>query len=250
MSRRSGEIRIPARVLRVIFAAGTGVILIAVPTLFAIFPGWTQWPVDDRTRVFVGWIFIAVVGAGLTAFADERLHAGIEADQRAAIRAEHRATLRDHFRSILVPGIGGLPPQYHLTVFAPTKDKKFLIPVYPPALGFTDPAIFPVGAGAVGKAWEEHSGVYVVTGSAVSTGDHGLTAVQQRRYKMFDTVAAAAITDDHGAPIGVLGAIGRDESGFFDQESGVELLKDLAQGVAWLIQASVQWMMPEEDDGE
>jgi hypothetical protein len=222
------------------------VILIAVPTLFAVFPGWAQWPVADKVRLMVAWLAVAVVGAILTAVADDRLHKQVEADQRVAIRAEHRATIRDQFRSILVPGVGGLPEQYQLTVYAPTPDRKFLIPMFPSALSTADTAIFPIEAGAVGRAWSDPTGTFVVRGDAVSDAKHGLTPAQQRRYKKFAIVATAVILGEDDQPSGVLGAIGREDDGFFDTEESVEVLKDLAEGVAWLIPAALEWMLPEE----
>jgi len=239
LSRRSLQL------IRLLLPVSLGVLLVAVPTVFAMFPGLTTWSRRTRVEIIIGWLVIALVGALLTALADARLHRLVAADQEAAVVAERRATIRDQFRGLLVPGIGGLPEQYHMTVYGPTPDRRFLIPLYPPALNFRDPAIFPTGAGATGKAWEDPTGVFVVTGDAVSSDRHGLTGVQQRRYKMFGTVAGVVIAGEAGQPIGVLTAIGRDEDGFFDQ-GGVEVLKDLAQGIAWLIPEAVRWMMPRE----
>jgi hypothetical protein len=194
----------------------------------------------------VAWLLTALGAAVLTARADDRLHRLVEAEQRTAVRAEHRATLRDQFRGIVVPGIGGLPDQYHITDYGPTPDGRFLVPVFPPAVSARDTAIFERGSGATGKAWEDPTGAFVVRGAGVSDASHGLTAVQQRRYKMFEIVAAVVIRDDAGAPIGVLTAIGREDDGFFDA-TGIDALKDLADGIAWLIPEAVRWMMPQEE---
>ncbi len=231
---------------RLLIPVFLGVLLVVVPTVFAVFPSWADWPAWSRSLVLIGWLGIAVGAVWLTSRADRLLHEAVEQDSRSAVLAVQRAAISDQFRSLLVPWIGGLPEQYHLTVYGPTPDQRFLIPVFPPALSFEDPAIFPSGAGATGKAWESPDGTFVVTGEGVSSSEHGLTAIQQRRYRMFATVAATVIRGARGTPIGVLTAIGREDDGFFD-DGGVEVLAQLADGLAWLIPQAVEWMMPRED---
>ena len=233
------------RLLRILVPVAAAVALAAVPTLFTIFPAWTDWRVQARVVLISAWLLVAVVAGIFTAIADRRLHLLMEADQRALVRAEHRTTLNEQFRSILFPGVGGMPEHYHLTVYAPTHRGDFLVPLFPPAVGYDDPAIFRVGSGATGKAWKDSTGSYVVTGPAVSDRAQGLTAVQQRRYRMFGTVAAVVITDADGKPVGVLSAISRERARSFDERI-IEIMRDLAESIAWLVPEAVKWLMPTE----
>ena len=218
------------RLLRLVIPVVGGVVLVAVPTVFTVFASFTDWPVSARVVILIGWVAVAVVAADLTNQADDRLQRAIRADQESAVVAEHRATLRGQFDSLLQPGIGGIPEQYHLTVYAPSPDGAFLIPVSPAVVSLEDPSIFPIGAGAVGRAWLEAKGVLVIKGDAVCGPD--LTALQRERYSMFGVVAATVIHNEAGVPIGALTAIGRDDDGFFDELAGVKLIRALARGLA------------------
>jgi hypothetical protein len=236
------------RVRRALLGAGTALIFVGLPTVFALFPGLTALGRVERVFILFGWFLVGLVGALFTAEADRSLHRELDAERAAVIRSEHRANLRDHFQGILDPHICGLPDQYHLTVFVPVDD--FLVPVYPAAIGMRDPTIFPNNAGAVGKAWKDPSRVFAETGEAVSSALHNLTEVQQRMYKMFNVVAAVVIEDDDGKPTGVLGAIARDdeEGRFFDVTAGGETLRQLAMSVSWLLPAAKRWLLPTPDD--
>jgi hypothetical protein len=259
---------------RVVIPVTFGLVLVSVPTAFTVFPGIADWSRSIRIAIVVFWVLFAVVGAFLTARADEKLQKAIYSDQQALIRAEHRAAIRDQFNGMLVPGVGGLPDSYHLTVYAPTPDHKFLVPVHPACLGYWDSAIFQTGVGATGKAWEDPSGVFVALASRVSHDVHGLSVSQQRRYKLFKTVAAVVIVNE-GQPVGVLTAASRDKGVIFGaedevgefrtrtrplwallfgpseeavtpkSEDGVAILKDLAAAIAWMVPEAVRWMMPE-----
>jgi hypothetical protein len=216
--------------------------------LFGIFPTWSGLWIVWRVLIAVGWLTIAVAAIWLSAVSDDELQERVAAGEDRAVLAEHRALLRDQLQSLLVPGVGGLPLQYQVTLYAPSPDGRFLIPLYPPALSLRDPAIFAVGAGAVGKAWEEPDEIFVVKGEAVSSAEHGLTAEQSRRYKRFHVVAALSVRDDEDHPIGVLTAIGRDDDGFFDTEAGAEVLDSLADTISWLMPEAIEWMMPRESE--
>lgn len=238
-----------ARSRRVFVPVGFAVVLVGVPTVFAIFPGLAQWPTPRKLGVTAAWVVLAFLGAILTARADQHLHEVVATESESIVVAEHRATIREVFSTLLQPAIGGIPEQYHLSVYAPSPDKRFLVPVFPAAVNFSDPAIFPVDAGAVGKAWTAGTGVVVIKGSAVSDRSHGLTALQSRRYGIFGTVAATTIRDERDEPIGVLCAIGRDDDGFFDTGDGARLMRSLAESVAWLIPDAVRWMVPRDGVG-
>lgn len=233
---------------RILIPVLFGVALVAVPTAFTVFPGWTQWAREWRLLLLVVWLLVAISGVVLTARADDSLHTAIAADQKAALLAERRAIIREQFSAALPRGVGGVPAQYHLTVYGPSPDGRFLIPLFPPVLNLLDPAIFPSGAGAVGMAWTRAEGVVVVKGSAASGPEHGLTAIQRRRYSMFRVVAATVIFDDQNERLGVLCAIAVGDDGFFEGLDGIELMRSLAESVAWLVPEAIRWMMPRGED--
>jgi len=240
--------RIKPRRRRLLIPVAFGVVLVAVPTAYSIFPGWARAWAGWRALTLVAWLVAAVVGVRLTAKADSDLQASVSQEQRQAQRVERRATISDRFRALLVPGAGGIPAHYQVTVYGPSPDGRFLIPLFPPALDYADPAIFPSGAGAVGRAWEADDGVFVVVGQAVSDDTYGLTAAQHRRYRMYQAVATAVIHDYRSRPIGVLSAISSHHDTFFLQEDGVDALRDLADGLSWLVPQALAWMMPQEEE--
>ena len=84
----------------------------------------------------------AVLATIVATRADDQLRELVEKDQQSAIIAEHRAALGYQFEGLLQPGIGGIPDQYHITVYAVTPDERFLIPVFPPVIGLQDPSKF------------------------------------------------------------------------------------------------------------
>lgn len=240
--------RVESRRRRLLIPVTFGVVLVGVPTAYTIFPGWSRVGVGWRSLIMSAWLAAAIVGVSLTAKADSDLQASVSQEQRQAQRVERRATISDHFRALLVPGAGGIPAHYQVTVYGPSPDGRFLIPLFPPALDTADQAIFPSGAGAVGRAWEADDGVFVVVGQAVSDDTYGLTAGQCRRYRMYKAVAAAVIHDHRSRPIGALTAISSHNDHFFLHEDGVAALRDLAGGLSWLVPPAVIWMMPQKEE--
>jgi hypothetical protein len=83
------------KVVRTSLAVLTGVIVVSVPTLFAVFHRWAKWPLADRQALFGGWVGAAVVGCGLTALAHHRLQLRLQRVEEAAIRAQLHTTLGD-----------------------------------------------------------------------------------------------------------------------------------------------------------
>jgi len=228
-----------------------GVVLVALPTAYTIFPEWgsdarTEW----RLGILALWLVVAVVGAWLTTSGDSRLHTLVRQEAAQRDRAQRRAAITVQFQNILVPGVAGIPVQYQFTVYGPSPDGRFLIPLLPPALNSNDTAIFPVGAGATGKAWESRDGAFVVVGEAVSTAEHGLTPAQRRRYGSYGAVAATVMLDENDEPVGVLTAIAREDDGFFTDETGVGVaaLRSVADAVGWLMPEAVVWLMPTGED--
>lgn len=57
-----------------------------------------------------------------------------------------------------MPGAGGIPAHYQVTVYGPSPDGRFLIPLFPPALDYADPAIFPSGVPHPGRGYANGTG--------------------------------------------------------------------------------------------
>ena len=239
------------RTRRVVIPVIAGVSLVAVPTVFTVFPSFTGWSVLTRSLLLAAWVVVALTAALLTNQTDEKAPSGNSGRPgiRRRCRAPSHNPRQDHRNAAsrcLRHSRG-----YHLTIYAPTADGAFLIPIFPAVISTTDPAIFPVGAGAVGRAWgkPDLAGVMVMTGPAVYGSD--LTGIQQEHYSMFGMVAAVLIRDSEGTPIGAITAIGRQaEDDFFETEDGVLAMKSLAKSVAWIIPEGVRWMWPRPEGGD
>lgn len=223
-----------------------GLVLVSLPTYFGTFPSDTNWNIWVRIAIITAWVVAAVVGIFLTAKADESLHKEVEKQKESVLGASNRIIMLEKFRSMLVPGLANIPTEYQLTVYAPSSDKQFLVPVYPPVLNNADPAIFAPGAGATGQAWENPGTVFVVIGSGISDDTHSLTGIQQRRSSIFNVVAATVITDENDRSIGVLSALGHKDDDFFRTEPGGKALREVANTIAWAIPDAVKWLMLKE----
>lgn len=230
-------------IARVAGAVTLGLALVALPTIIALFPYISSLPRSDRWLTLVGWLVVALVAGVVAAVADSELHRKIDDQRAAVVAAEHRGVIASRLAGVPT-GVGGIPAQYSATLYAPSPDGAYLIPVFPRVVSLRDPAIFPTGAGATGKAWESNDGAFVVTGSAVASAEHGLTELQQDCYRQFEVAASCVIRDDADQPIGVFSVLGRSNDGFFDDEVGVNVLRERADEVAWITDEATRWMMP------
>jgi hypothetical protein len=226
-----------------------GVVIAAVPAGFTMFPPTGPGYFGQRVITFIAWVVALLVAVALATLGDDALRQLVSDElgiaRADALRAERRAAVSDQFRALLVPGVGGLPATYMLTVYAPSSDGRYLIPVHPPALNAADTAIFPAGTGATGVAWESGDSI-AVFGAAVSDDTYDLTPAQRRRYARFEAVAATVIRGGDDGPQGVLTAITDQDDAFFADEEGMRVLQDVASGLTWLMPAALQWMMPNE----
>lgn len=226
-----------------------GVLLVAVPSIFSLFPGLAQIPRRDRGWILAVWLGVALLAVATAALTDDELHQIVEAEREEAAAAEHRTVIRDRFTSILSAGVGGIPGSYMVSIHAPSADGQFLVPIHPRALGLTDPAFFATGSGAVGSVWTGGNDAIVVKGEALSSDQHGLTPLQQRSYAEFQVVAAVLIRGSDDTPLGVLSVISKTDDGFFGtDETGVEALRRVAAGIAWLLPEAVEWMLLSADE--
>jgi hypothetical protein len=134
---RSGGVGGEWGVLRLLIPAVVGVLLLAGPAAFAVFPGLTSWSRNTRLELSLLWVLVAVIGGVATDYVDHKLATAVYQDQQAAIRAEHRASLREQFSGMLVPGVGGLPSD-GLRTNTESKVSDSYIPGIPRLLGFGD----------------------------------------------------------------------------------------------------------------
>lgn len=219
-----------------------GVALISVPTFFTVVPGWTRWNGFWRAGVLLLWVGIAL---GV-------LYAQVEHGEKVASLSDNTRRQREHLRqattvevlrSLLSPGIAGLPKGYFFTVYMP--DGAHLRPIYPRLQlrpGEGDPRVFAVGDGATGSAWNNMA-TFVVTGDLVHSDRHGLSPEQQAYFIDYNSVAATPVFDADGVPLGVLTAISREDDGWFDEAGGRYTLERLAQIVGVVLKS-----IPEEGD--
>jgi hypothetical protein len=190
---------------------------------------------------------VAITGVVITNRANDRIRHVLELEREASERGERRGAIEGHFRSLLSHSVSGLPDQYQLTIYVPVGD--FLLPVFPRIADTADPAIFPKGAGATGRAWNHPDLAFAVAGEGVSNDEYGLTLEQRRRFATFRSVGATVIRDEGGHRAGVLTAIGRqDDRMFTEQGRGIEVLRGLATNLSHLMADARKWLLPDESE--
>ena len=236
------------RTVRLFGVIVVGLALVVLPTAVALFPYLAKLPGSDRVRMLLGWIAVAIIAVGVTTVANDRLQGQVESQRAAVVTAEQRAVIRERLAGLLTPGGGGLPPIYSLTVYAPSPDGNYLIPVFPRVVSLADPAIFLVGVGSTGKAWQGPDETVLITGPAVWSDQYGLTPLQQRCFRSYDVVASVVIKNRVRQSVGVLSAISRTNDGFLDRESGMQVLQSIAAEIAWVMPEAIHWMLPTEEE--
>ena len=85
------------KLLRILLAALTAAAAVAIPVLFAVFPGWAKWPVDDRRWLLGGWIAVVALGALSTAVVHQLLRERLDAYEEAVVWTGPRPQLRARF---------------------------------------------------------------------------------------------------------------------------------------------------------
>jgi hypothetical protein len=206
-----------------------GLFLLAVPTIYTVFPGLTLWSERDRLLVLGVWAALGAITIAAQSRRDETI-TDLAADTDSERRKVRRASAAYILEQLLREGTGGVPAGYVFMVYI--ADGDYMRPVWPALQlrpGEQDPRVFKIGNGATGSAWEQDK-TFVVTGEMVHNERHGLTPEQQEYFKDFHTVAATPSTFAESR-IGVLTALGPNDDGFFNQDSpgGRMLLERLAQ---------------------
>lgn len=232
---------------RLLIPVASAVVLVLIPTLFAVFPSLPGLPRWDRIWIMAGWLGIAILGTILTAKADSKLHIKVDGHRRALEAAEQRLAIGERFSAMLNPASTGLPQQYGLTVYA--ESVGYLIPVYPRSVGENDPAIFANGLGATGQAWNDPEQTFVYFDDGVSSPDQGLNLSQESRYAGFNVVAATVIHDEEtDTPLGVLSDLGVKHDSYFEDFARILAFEALADSIAWLMPNAIKWMLPSEQE--
>lgn len=212
----------------------SGVTLVLVPTLFAMFPAWSRWPLVAKVAVLVAWLIAATIIVARTIRTEGRIahlsHREVATEKR--VRTE---TLRIAVNAILTSY--ALPDGYMPQIFLPDQTRSRLIPaVDPRALGPEDGwRIDQDPAQAVtGAAWANNAYVFA-KGPAISNVTYGLTEEQQRRYADLTGVSAAPIRDQRGAPLGVLTVCTKEPEPLSSDQAFVERQVALATALGTVL---------------
>lgn len=228
----------PARALAV------GIVLLAVPTFFTVFPSWTDWSSWGRGALLAVWSMTAMITIASASKRDEAIQQ-LSEDRKAQLRRLRLIATAELLGALLRPGTKNIPEHYEFTVYLYDDQQKMLRPIWPAIdfRGAPDPRVFASGNGATGSAWRDRQMV-VVTGSEVANAKYGLTGEQQTYFAGYQTAVATPIWEDATTPFGVLTVLGTADDGYFsDQSPGRDSLHVLSDTIGVLLKA-----VPEPED--
>jgi hypothetical protein len=180
-----------------------GLLVLLVPTLFTVFPGWgLHWSVPAKLLALIVWLAAAAVAVV------SAIRQGQQVDDLVTQRQDQSRTeaMERLIRLALTPPGSGLPNGHHVQMFLPSADQARLIAEFDPdhvgpAEGWRidqDPP-----QAVTGAAFKTNSYIFA-RGAAVSDATYGLTPEQQARYRELTGVAATPIQNARGRPVGVL----------------------------------------------
>lgn len=210
------------------WAVVAAVALIAIPSLFGIFPEMGRWHLSLRGVIALAWVAIVVLSVAIGVRRDLRV------DRLVMVAARQRDQLRlratdDVLSALLRPGTKDIPNEYDFTVFVFDPESHDLRAAFPdPGPGPNDVRVFRVGAGATGLAFEERK-LILVTGDAVSDDSYRLTPAQRQYFAHYRVVVATPIWVEGLRPIGVLSAMAKENDGHFERDSSRAALRELAE---------------------
>ena len=223
---------------------GVGVALLAVPTVFTVFPGLTDWNPWVRAAVVLAWGVAAVATVIGATMRDEAVQA-LSDDRRAQLKNLRRIAYAEIIEALLRSGTKGIPDQYEFTVYVFDEQEGALVPIWP-LIEFRDdpdPRVFAPGKGATGTAWRDER-MILVTGTEVCNAKYDLTDDQRRYFKDYRVAAAVPIMEDATTPFGVLTVLGKKDDGFFsDNGPGRSNLFVLADVIGVVLK-----VIPDADD--
>ena len=196
-----------------VLAVCAALVLVFVPTVFTVFPGWAQWSVTQRLLVMAAWLF----AAGVVAMASQKWESRME----EVTTQTHLVVVRAAVEARLRPAESGVPAVYEMTVYIYDKGHDKLLPWYPDhVVDVNDYRVFAPGDGATGAAYHADAPV-VAVGDAVHNDEWNLTSLQQIRFDAYNAVAAAPIRRLDGHRVGCVTAIAHGNDGFFASDDGV-----------------------------
>ena len=216
-------------------AFALALVLVAVPTFAALFPGFI-FRTDRGWRIAAMGFWLIVAAAAIVASQTrDWTNDARAAAQHLIALSSHRSVIRSHLTLILEPEKTGIPDSYRTCVYLP--DNGLLLPWFPDFVNDTsDLRVFAYGKGATGTAYSEQRPVAVV-GDAVSSEEYGLTPAQQELFANCQVVVAAPIRLLKDDVIGVLSTISEHNDGTFISDDaqiraeGVNLLTELADEI-------------------
>jgi len=122
---------------------GLAILLVAVPTAAALFPGYVyRTDRDRRVAVMVAWLAVAALATFVSQSRESSAH--------AMAKSSHRMLLRRHVEDLLGEGCG-IPPEYQATVYLPD-DKIHLLHPFKAAL--TEICFHTEGLHGPAKVWK------------------------------------------------------------------------------------------------
>lgn len=210
-----------------------GVFLLAVPTVFTVFPGLSESSRMRRGLLLAAWFIAAAIAIHSSTKRDEAIQS-LSDEERERQQKLRRAAALELMSALLRPGTLGIPSHYEFTVYIFDDDK--LLPAWPVLDSDSlDPRIFSPGSGATGTAWADKEMV-VVTGSAVANADYGLTPDQQEFFKQYKTAVATPISREDETFFGVLTALAEVDDQYFSGDGpGQRFLRDLSDVMGVLL---------------
>lgn len=226
-------------------ACAVGIVLLAVPTVFTVVPGFAKWHGLIRLVLLMIWGATALATIAAASHRDEAIQS-LSDDRRAQLRSLRRIAYAEVIESLLRPGAQGIPDHYEFTVYVFDDQQGLLVPTWPRIdfRGAPDLRTFAPGKGATGTSWRDER-MILVTGSEVSNATYDLTPEQRKYFKGYRVAVAVPILADATNPFGVLTALSKeDEDGFFSDEGpGRSSLLVLADVVGVVLKA-----IPEPND--
>lgn len=215
-----------------------GVLLLAVPAAFTVFPKLTEIHGSWRLLIALVWVVLAALAIGSAALRDRRVEEVTRglAEDRIRLRYQLRTgAFGASLRTLLNPAAHGIPGSYEFTIYIFEPADGQLRAIYPAWDGQeTDPRAFEPGKGATGKAWETDD-LVVVKDDAVSNTQYGLTPAQQALWADYRRALSYPLYKDLTTQIGALTALSKDEDDFFDSPPGQALFRELANVVAVIL---------------
>lgn len=189
-----------------------GLVLLFVPTLWGLFPGFADWHVGWLLLVLALWLGSAVWAVAAEAKQSDQLGELIGAPLK--LRHQQRQIAGAALLAAVLPPKTGLLAGYEFRVFAPEPEGDRLTSIF--ASEGTRTIEWEVGRGATGKAWELESYV-VARGAGCSDGTHDLTPDEQAMYANLQLVASIPVLNARSRPIAVLTASSEIDNGDVDE---------------------------------